>query len=364
MVRLAAALVWVGLASEATLTTARAQDAAAPTTAPAKAKAKSKVAKPSADGAQAADLAAKDPAVALSAYTSGVKSYQGAKFEPAVLSLNAAVQNGGLPANLMAKALYYRGAAYQQLGKPGQAISDLTSALWFKSGLDDAERAQATQFRANAYKDAGLSDQGQASPGQQTVDASAISTNAGKPAAAPGLGLNADATSAAEPSAGLGGIGKLFGNLFGGGSSTASAAAPSPPLAAIAAAEPASPSGAPEVLPWAKGSSPIETSSTKTAPPASAQSATKAAAKPAKAGTIRIQVAAVKTRDEASSVISKLQSLGGDLSALPVKVDETKFGAMGTFFRVRLGPFADVAATKTPCDALKAGGLDCLVTAK
>ena len=233
-----AALICVACLCAGLAATARAQETQPDPAPSAASKAKAKRAKPAVSGPQPANAAApaaKDPAVALAAYTSGVKSYQADKFDLAVQSLNGAVQNGGLPTNLLAKALYYRGAAYQRLGKPGQAISDLTSALWFKTGLDDAERTQATALRANAYKDAGLSDQGQSLPGQQTADAAA--PGAAKPTAAPRLGLNADATTPAAPASGLGGIGELFGNLFGGGSANPSAATAPPAVASTTVAE-------------------------------------------------------------------------------------------------------------------------------
>ena len=54
--------------------------------------------------------------------------------------------------------LYYRGLAFRKMGKPGFAISDLTSALWLKNGLSEAERADATKMRALAYHEAGISD--------------------------------------------------------------------------------------------------------------------------------------------------------------------------------------------------------------
>ena len=367
---IAMVLMCAGLACDGVLTAARAQDAEPVPAQAAPAKVKVKKAKPAAagPGQQDAVAPAKDPAVALAVYTSGVKAYQGGKFDLAVQSMNSAV-NGGLANNLMPKALYYRGAAFQKLGKPGQAISDLTSALWFKDGLDTAERAEATTLRASAYADAGLSDQGQAAQqqgGDQRVAETGAITGA-KPAAA-------------EPSSGGGGIGSLFGNLFGGGSSSKPAAAPPAPAvvatpapAAVAAPAPSAPpakvaKSEPEVLPWAGKSAgvgaPATAAATAVAAASPAVRAPGAVAKPKKVGTYRIQVAAVKSRDEASAVIAKLQTLGGAVASAPSAVDETKFGSMGTFFRVRLGPFASVAATKAPCDALKAGGLDCLVTAK
>ena len=356
---IAMVLMCAGLACDGVLTAARAQDAEPVPAQAAPAKVKVKKAKPAAagPGQQDAVAPAKDPAVALAVYTSGVKAYQGGKFDLAVQSMNSAV-NGGLANNLMPKALYYRGAAFQKLGKPGQAISDLTSALWFKDGLDTAERAEATKLRASAYADAGLSDQGQAAQ-QQGGDQRVAETGA-IPGAKP---------AAAEPSSGGGGIGSLFGNLFGGGSSSKPAAVATPVPAAVAAPAPTAPPekvarSEPEVLPWAGKSAGVGAPATAAATAVAAARAPGAVAKPKKVGTYRIQVAAVKSRDEASAVIAKLQTLGGAVASAPSAVDETKFGSMGTFFRVRLGPYASVAATKAPCDALKAGGLDCLVTAK
>ena len=356
----AAALICAAILSAALFPAALAQDAAPP--APAT-RTKSKAQKPG-PAQDAAAPAVKDPAAAMAAYSSGVKAYQAGKFDAAVASMNAAVQGGGLPSNLLAKALYYRGAAFQQQGKPGQAISDLTSALWLKGGLDEAERAEATKYRASAYRDAGLGESGQAPAGSSAGAADAGGLNTGSIGPAPGPQLSAfPPEGPTEPASGLG-IGNLFGNLFGGSKPGQVAAAPAQPPAVAPPAPPA-PAGAqaaggePEVLPWAK-------SSAATSAPAPAKPAGKPVALAAskKAGAYRIQVAAVKSRDEASAIISKVQALGGAVAAAGTTVDEATFGSMGTFYRVRLGPFANAAATKAPCSALKASGLDCLVTAK
>ena len=60
----------------------------------------------------------------------------------------------------MAKALLYRGIAYRQQKKPAQAIADLTSALWLKGGLAEADRSDALKQRTSAYQEAGLADSG------------------------------------------------------------------------------------------------------------------------------------------------------------------------------------------------------------
>lgn len=348
---LAAALVCVAGVSDGMLSSAHAQTApqqAAPKAAkPKRAKAPA-AAQPPSDAAPAA----KDPAVALAAYTSGVKAYQAGQFDSAILSLNSAINNGGLAANLMAKALYYRGAASQQSGKSGQAISDLTSALWFKTGLDPAERVEATKFRTAAYRDAGLPETplaGQSAPSETGTLSSGLTTTQPASQAASGL----------------------FGNLFGGSKSqtTAPPVQAAPPAPAPSAPVAVAATGEPEVLPWAKGPAtqdavPAETPAAAVAPKAAAKAPAAKPAKSSKPGDFRVQVAAVKTRDEASAIVSKLQTLGGAIAATPSAVDETTFGSMGKFFRVRLGPYASAAEAKAPCEALKASGLDCLVTGK
>ena len=106
--------------------------------------------------AQAA--AQKASELAKRAYEAGAKSYSAGKYQPAVDALSAALRGGGLQSAEMARALYLRGLAYKKLSKPGLAISDLTSALWLKNGLSEADRKSATSERAEAYKQAGLGD--------------------------------------------------------------------------------------------------------------------------------------------------------------------------------------------------------------
>ncbi len=103
--------------------------------------------------------------VAKSAAASGVKSYEAGarafeagKYGPAIQSLSTAIAAGSLSSQQMAKALYYRGVAYRKTGKTAQAISDLTSAVWLKNGLNDSDRAAAMDERQAAYKEAGLGE--------------------------------------------------------------------------------------------------------------------------------------------------------------------------------------------------------------
>src|SRR5687767_6649268 len=92
-----------------------------------------------------------DPAEAQRAIESALKQLQAGKAEQAVQAVSAAVAGGNLPPAVLAKALYVRGAAHRRQGRPAQAISDLTSALWLRGGLGGDEREEAIKEKAQAY---------------------------------------------------------------------------------------------------------------------------------------------------------------------------------------------------------------------
>ena len=105
----------------------------------------------------AGDEKSKTAALVQQTFDAGIKAYGAGKNEEALRAFEAAMR-GGLPSAQMPRALYYRGLAFRKLGKPGFAVSDLTSALWLKNGLSEAERADAIKVRALAYNEAGISD--------------------------------------------------------------------------------------------------------------------------------------------------------------------------------------------------------------
>lgn len=510
--------------------------AAAQTTTPAKPAAKSEEADVP-DGSGAPSAKKKDPAVAERAYAAGVKAFEAGKMGDAVQSLSVALSQGGLPAQQMAKALYFRGAAYRKQEKPAQAISDLTTAVWLKGGLSDADRAKAIEERQQAYREAGLGDTAppigtppldapasaggsattktaaaapapqksfwsnllpwgsssqpaptQAAPPpapvaqqsaaqpepapapqapatetmpwqtamQQPADAQAATP--APPAAAPappvvvtaavsapsvpdqisaGFVESSTAAPPAQPAAvrpvstesaqssggTFSGVEKavtgLFGNVFGSsaapsGTTTAStppspvstattATSSSPPQwqdTTVAAAEPSAASTpAPEALPWTTQSAATPPPPVKMPPVIQQQAEAAPAAKPAKSksevapppvimaaapevppatalapappvpvtaeapsGRYRLQVAAVRSRDEAerlASSVMKHEALTG--GGVRPEIDEAVLGSMGTFYRVRLGPYADAAEPGQLCKSLRPKGYDCLV---
>ena len=86
----------------------------------------------------------------------GINSYQEGAIEAAVETLSDALFQGELSQQQFAEAFYYRGLAYRELGKPGQAITDLSKAMSFKNGLSKAHLKEAMRNRTGAYREAGL----------------------------------------------------------------------------------------------------------------------------------------------------------------------------------------------------------------
>jgi cell division septation protein DedD len=440
--------------------------------------------------------AQKDAAAAQRAYAAGLKAFEAGDMAGAEQNLSSALAGGGLPNAQMARALYYRGAAYRKQGRPAQAISDLTTAVWLKGGLPEDLKKKATEERQLAYQEAGLGssppaigtaplDQATASApgaksGAQVVNASQSSpsfwnflslpslTGSSQPAqppaaaqtasvAAPAPGVAGSVVSGfgpAEPSspsaqaqasswdtqtaeaqqatppppqqvasaagytpvpeasgltpmgasaagapaaaptssgeisnplAGTGSaVSGFFSNIFGSGTSSSQVASTegtgvttgsnAQTLAwgsetTVATAQtssmvqrgPESPTGD---LPWAGP----QTAAASVAAPVSASAAAPAPAKTKTAsagpagGAFKLQVAAVRSREEAERLA---QSLSGyqavQNGTVSTEIDEAVIGSMGTFYRVRLGPYADAKEPGQLCKTLRPQGFDCLV---
>ena len=150
---------------------------------------------PAAQGPQAGS-AADDKAAATEAahkaYDAGLKDYAGGRTQSAIEQLSTAIKSGSLTSPAMAKALLTRGLAYKKSNKPGQAISDFTSAIWLKNGLGPAEQKSAIAERSGAYQMAGLPDTS-STPDQRAIGA-------------PAAGSTAAATTTAGPNAGSAGL--------------------------------------------------------------------------------------------------------------------------------------------------------------
>ncbi|RUO97211.1 SPOR domain-containing protein [Hyphomicrobium sp.] len=138
--------------------------------------------------------------VARKSYDAGLKEFAAGRTQSAIEQLTTAVKSGVLKPSEMAKALLTRGLAYKKENKPGQAISDLTSAIWLKNGLSPAEQKSAIAERSQAYQMAGLQDTG------STPDQRVIGTPATPSSTAPAAASNVVANPAPGPNAGSAGL--------------------------------------------------------------------------------------------------------------------------------------------------------------
>ncbi len=79
-------------------------------------------------------------------------------------------------------------------------------------------------------------------------------------------------------------------------------------------------------------------------------------------GNVVIQVAAVRSAQEAQGVTAKLEAqFASELAGRAPVIDQVSAGNFGMFYRVQVGPFASVRETAGLCAKLKSGGLDCRV---
>ena len=72
------------------------------------------------------------------------------------------LSNGGMAPDDTARALMGRAQAYLKLKKTAQAIADYSSALWIRNGLGPDDKSAALRGRAQAYRAVGLTAQAQA----------------------------------------------------------------------------------------------------------------------------------------------------------------------------------------------------------
>jgi SPOR domain len=329
----------------------------------------------------------------------GVKFYQDGKDAQAIRAFSKVLSAGGLQNAQIARALYYRGLAYRRKDKPGLAISDLTSAVWLKNGLSPTEQQDALSQRVAAYRDAGISDapgisasvpvaeapsgwetamNGQTLASQTVASQTPASTTGDAyvppPTAMAPIAAAPSPSTSTSSSGGIGGFFSSITNMFGGSSPSNSAASSPPPPPVTTTASVGQSNSTPSA-----GWSTTEVDAAPLPPPqpppqAAAEPApfvTKVAAAPpaapapvatAATGKYQVQVASVRTRQEAYALSVRLVSQhGSELGGRKPSIDESVIGSMGTFYRVRLGPFASTDEPKRLCGSFRASGFDCLV---
>jgi SPOR domain len=319
-----------------------------------------KKAKPKASAAEKAEAKApkKDPTAIQQQIDAGAASVQAGKADVAVQQLTTVISGGGLTPAQLARAQYLRGLAYRKQGKPALAIGDLMQALYIKNGLVEPDRSDALANRSAAYRDAGLPDQEDAASTRTASNPAARTTTGSAPVPTP---------AATADSGSGGGLGGFFGNLFGGGGSSAPtpAAAPTP--------TPAKPDVA--TSGW---NSNTEVKPAAPATPAKQQQRSDAVARKqtvqeassiatgsvvrasAPAGQFALQVAQLKTREEAEAVAGRIkQQFAAELGGREASIMAVSQGGFGTVHRVTFGPFADASEWKQICPKLLGAKHDC-----
>jgi cell division septation protein DedD len=343
------------------------------------------------------------------ALSSGAASFSAGKYDVAVRQLTTAINSEGLSPENAAKALYYRGLAYQRLGQSGRAISDLGAAMWL--GLSASERVSALVNRSLAYRAAGLSSQAESelaaarklggsgevdqllaqsgtSP-RETAAIAAFSTEvraeqsrpepiASATPATPPPAQTANAadpsswsttapTATEQPSSGSR-LSRMWSGLRGRPTEAPPAAAASVPAPAPQATASAwttrteTARSEPEAAPstWS-----TQVARSDAAPAESAASGARyAAATPAaqaSGGAYRLQLSPTRSEAEAQALWKTVSSQNRQIASLTPSIEKTDMGNLGTFYRLQIGPFPDKAESLKVCNALKRSGVDCFL---
>ena len=326
----------------------------------------------------------------------GAAAYAAGKYDATVRQMTSVLQGDKVSATEAAKALYFRGLAYQKLGQSTRAIADLGAAVWL--GLSASERTAALVNRSLAYRAAGLKTQADAELASARKDDSngqvdkllASNGNAGAeppssmgafstevrpeggrattiasaaPAPLPPLpGHNAEAAnpgswsttqgeaSASEPSSGNR-LSRWWGSVRGSSSDSA----PTPAPAATPSSQPKPPS---VTTAWTTQTQ----AEAGAAPETRVATASPAVPVPsAGGGNYRLQLSPTRSEAEAQGLWKQVIKQNQQLAGLRPQIEKTDMGNLGTFYRLQIGPFPDKAESFKVCNALKRSGVDCFL---
>ena len=136
-----------------------------------------------------------------------------------------------------------------------------------------------------------------------------------------------------------------------------------PPAPSVAAPAAVAPSAAAPSAAAPTAAAPGDTAAQVAAQVATPIAALIATLPEAKTGGFVVQLAALRSRDGARPAWASLQKAHPKLlGGRELAIQKADLGDRGIFYRVRAGFFADRAAARGLCNALKARGQDCLVT--
>jgi sporulation related protein len=328
----------------------------------------------------------------------GAATFAAGKFDSTVRLMTGVLQGDNVPPADAAKALYFRGLAYQKLGQHTRAIADLGAAMWL--GLSSSERTVALVNRSLAYQAAGLKTQAEAelasarktgssgevdklmaSNGGTGSDAGSISpfatevrTESGRTstvasasqdaplppvprnseAANPGSWTTTQGEAASSPPPSSGNrLSRWWGSVRGSSSEPEPVPAPAP---------------ATQSAPRATAAAVPSAWTTQTQPEAGAAPGTRVATASPTApvpsgggGNYLLQLSPTRSEAEASALWKTVVKQNQQLASLQPRVEKTDMGNLGTFYRLQIGPFPDKAESLKLCNALKRSGVDCFL---
>ncbi len=308
----------------------------------------------------------------------------------------------GLSGSDKARALVNKGLAYRAVGLTSQAEAALSEARRASPG--EAEKF-LSQDGATAVATAGsesFSSEGSSSgssgesvwsrivPGFGSTSspppAPAAEAAAPSPApaptaeAAPSSGWSASVSERGTEEGGTTRVGRWFGSLTGESApAPEQAAAPVTPAPAPApqttTSAPKTAAAPPSSASWSANTTTTSAAAeseggtavgrwfaraTDSAPSTAVTETPRAAPR---GGGYTVQLANSRSQAEAQALWKQAQRSNAQLASAAPRIEKVDIGSFGTFYSVKIGPFADEAEGARICNALKRGGTDCSVVA-
>jgi tetratricopeptide (TPR) repeat protein len=313
----------------------------------------------------------------------------------AISDLGAAVWLG-LDSSDKARALVNQGLAYKAVGMSSQAESALDQArrassagevdrLIAKDGatavanagsVDDVATGGSVWDRLVPSFGSSTSETPPPTPAAETASESPAEAEPTQTAAAPSTGWNAEVSDASTESSSST-VGRWFGSLTGD-SAPAPAPAATNPIPAPATTTATRTSPPPKPAPAAPPSAASWAANTETqsaaeedgtalgrwfsrqtsSAPAPAASTTQAASQGA---GYTVQLANSRSKAEAEALWTKAKGTNAQVAQASSRIEKVDIGSFGTFYSVKIGPFASETEGSKVCNALKRGGTDCSV---
>lgn len=271
----------------------------------------------------------------------------------AIEIIDETLKSGSIPADLAAKAMMLRAQAQEKLGKYAYALADYNSALWMED-LSARDKSEAEKGRERILAKLGVSGSAEKNSASEAPPAQ---EPAKQRAASSGSSKSWDTEVQRSSEQRTGGIGSVFGGIFGSSEASPAPQQPSKPSAppqvqqvrATPADDPPAPSVKPEAPVKVAANEPQETILT-----ANAQ----------QSGDFAIQFAALLSEDSAIYEVDRVAKRYGDMlggRTPSITVRGTSDG--GTLYKIIAEPYERGEGLAT-CELLKTKGVSCMLISR